>query len=160
LPTALDNFKRRAFYVIANASLRLYGWFPVFGTLRAALGVIYKDGKFLVIHRNDGRGVCLPGGLCSWREAEEGTLDREVREETGMTVSGKEVVLRYHNDVDFACNLTVFRAQASGNLRNSWEGSPQWRTVEEIEPELVESQRPVMEVFRRIAAGEKIEQES
>jgi 8-oxo-dGTP pyrophosphatase MutT (NUDIX family) len=155
LPTALDNLKRKSFYVIALICLKLYGWFPIFGTLRAALAVIYKDGKFLVIHRNDGRGVCLPGGLCNWREAEEATLDREVREETGMTVSGKEVVLRYHSGVDFPCNLTVFRAQASGELRSSWEGSPQWRTVAEIEPELVESQRPVLEVFRKIAAEEK-----
>ena len=156
MPTALDKLKRRSFYVIANACLKLYGWFPIFGTLRAALAVIYKDGKFLVIHRNDGRGVCLPGGLCNWREAEEVTLDREVREETGMTVSGKEVILRYYNEVDFPCSLTVFRAQASGEMKNSWEGSPQWRSVAEIEPELVASQRPVLDIFRKIASGEKI----
>jgi ADP-ribose pyrophosphatase YjhB (NUDIX family) len=159
LPKALDNLKRRGFWIVANVCFKMYGWFPLLGTLRAALGVIYADGKFLIIHRNDGRGYCLPGGLCNWRETEEATLGREVREETGMTVGGKELILRFYNATDFPCNVSIYRVRASGEVRDSWEGSPRWMKIGEFERDLVESQRPVLEVLRAIERDEKMERE-
>lgn len=139
---------------MANACRNLYSAFPLFGTLRAALGVVHRDGRFLVICRNDVRGVSLPGGISNWRETEEQTIDRELKEETGLSVSARKLILRFYSDVDFACNISLFEVRVSGDALNpSWEGSPQWMTIAEIEPQLVESQWPVLPVFRRIAEG-------
>lgn len=135
--------------MVARTCITLYGWFPLFGTLRASLGVIRRDDKFLIIHRNDGRGLSLPGGISKRREAEEETLRREVLEETGLSVSGMELKLKFFSDADVPCNVSVFEVQASGEVKNSWEGSPQWNTVAEIEPRLIRSQWPVLELMKK-----------
>lgn len=153
----LDDFKRRMFWIVARTCFALYGWFPLFGTLRASLGIIHRDGKFLVIHRNDGRGLCLPGGISGWREAEEETLHREVLEETGLSVSAKELVQRFYSEADIPCNVSLFEVQATGEVKDSWEGSPQWLTVDELEPRFVESQRQALEVLRKMAAAKTIQ---
>jgi 8-oxo-dGTP pyrophosphatase MutT (NUDIX family) len=154
----LDSLKRRLFWIVARTCFTLYGWFPLFGTLRASLGVIHRDGKFLVIHRNDGRGVSLPGGLSGWKEAEEETLLREIREETGLSVTGKELLVRFYSEVNFPCNVSLFEVQASGEAKDSWEGSPQWMTVDEMEPGFVESQRPALEVLRKVSVNARAKQ--
>jgi ADP-ribose pyrophosphatase YjhB (NUDIX family) len=144
------------YWIAANGARKLYGLFPVFGTLRASLAVIHQDGKFLMIHRNDGRGVSLPGGISNWREASEHTIDREVQEETGMTVTAKRLILHFYSELEFPCNISLFEVQSTyGSPKSSWEGSPRWMTIAELEPQLVESQRPVLDIFRRIANGEK-----
>jgi ADP-ribose pyrophosphatase YjhB (NUDIX family) len=148
LPTALDDLKRRVFWMVSRTCFTLYHWLPLFGTLRAAIGIIQRDDKFLVIHRNDGRGLSLPGGISKWREAAEDTLDREILEETGLIVTGKELMLKYFSDADVPCNISVFAVEASGELKNSWEGSPQWMTAAELEPRFVESQRPVLVLLK------------
>jgi ADP-ribose pyrophosphatase YjhB (NUDIX family) len=153
LPTALDDFKRRMFWMVARSCFALYHWFPLFGTLRGSIGIIQRDDKFLIIHRNDGRGLSLPGGISKWREAEEETLGREILEETGLSVTGKELKLKYYSDADVPCNTSVFEVQASGELKNSWEGSPQWTTVTETEPRLLPSQRPALELLRQMATN-------
>lgn len=149
MPTALDDFKRRLFWTVARTCFALYRWFPLFGTLRAAIGIIQREDKFLLIHRNDGRGLSLPGGISKWRETAEETLGREILEETGLSVTGKELKLKYYSDADVPCNISVFAVQASGELQSSWEGSPQWMTAAEVEPRLLPSQRPVLELLRR-----------
>lgn len=135
------------FWMVARTCFTLYRWFPLFGTLRAAIGIIQRDDKILVIHRNDGRGLSLPGGISKWREAAEETLAREILEETGLSVTEKELRLEYYSDADVPCNISVFEVQASGEPQNSWEGSPQWLTVAETEPRLVSSQGPVLELL-------------
>ena len=102
-----------------------------------------------MIVRNDGRGVSLPGGIASWRETELETLYREVREETGLNVVSEELLLRYYSTADVPCNTAVFEVQATGELRNSWEGSPRWMTVDELEPRLLPSQRPLLGLLRK-----------
>lgn len=139
--------------MVARTCFTLYHWFPLFGTLRASIGIIQRDGKFLIIHRNDGRGLSLPGGISKWRETEEETLTREILEETGLSVTGKELKLKYYSEADVPCNIAVFEAQASGEPKNSWEGSPQWKTVAEIEPHLLPSQRPVLDLLRTISTN-------
>jgi len=98
-----------------------------------------------VIHRNDGRGWSLPGGISGWKEAEGATLCREVHEETGLSVTSHEPLMRYHSTVDLPCTISVFEVQATGELKDSWEGSPRWVTAAELEPRLLKSQRPVLE---------------
>ena len=149
----LDNFKRRFFWIVARTCFVLYRWLPLFGKLRAALGIVQQDGQFLVIHRNDGRGFCLPGGICAWKEAAEDTLRREIQEETGLIVTEGELRLSYFSDADVPCNISVFAVQTTGELKNSWEGSPHWMTVDEFEPRLLLSQQPVLEILRRMSAN-------
>jgi 8-oxo-dGTP pyrophosphatase MutT (NUDIX family) len=153
LPTVLDDFKRRLFWMVARTCFTLYHWFPLFGTLRASIGIIQRNDKFLVIERNDGRGVCLPGGISSWREAEEETLVREILEETGLIVTGKELKLKYYSEANVPCNISVFAVQASGEVKDSWEGSPQWMTIAEMEPRFVPSQRPALEQIGKMSTS-------
>jgi 8-oxo-dGTP pyrophosphatase MutT (NUDIX family) len=152
----LDNIKRRLFWIVARTCFVLYRWFPLFGRLRAALGIVQRDGQFLIIHRNDGRGFCLPGGICGWRENEEDTLRREIREETGLTVTEGQLKFSYVSDADVPCNISVFAVQATGELKNSWEGSPHWMTLAEFDPRLLLSQRPVLEILRKMSADAAI----
>jgi ADP-ribose pyrophosphatase YjhB (NUDIX family) len=144
------NFKRRLFWIVARTCFVLYRWFPLFGALRASVGIIRRDQTFLVIRRNDGRGLSLPGGISGWREAPENTLRREVQEETGLNVTKHELRLRYRSTVDVPCTISVFEAEAGGELKDSWEGSVVWMTAEELAPRLLESQRPVLELLRKL----------
>lgn len=148
----IENLKRRMFWIVARTCFALYRWFPLFGTLRASIGMIRRGQTFLVIQRNDGRGLSLPGGISGWKEAEEQTLRREVLEETGLSVTGQELRLRYGSTADVPCTISVFEVEASGELRDSWEGSPRWMTTSELESRLLESQRPVLELLRKISA--------
>jgi len=50
------------------------------------------------------------------------------------------------------CNISVFRAEATGELKESWEGTPRWITMEDLEPRLIKSQRPVLELMKKIVA--------
>lgn len=152
MPT-FENLKRRLFWVVARTCLLLYRWFPLFGSLRASIAIIQRNQEFLVIQRNDGRGLCLPGGISGWKEAEEETLRREVLEETGMSVTAQELRMQYHSTADVPCNISVFQVQATGEIKNSWEGSPRWITFAELEPRMMKSQRQVLELLRQISAA-------
>jgi len=149
LPT-LESLKRRLFWIVARTCIACYRWLPLFGSLRASLAIIQRDQQFLVIQRNDGRGFSLPGGIARWKEAEEDTLRREVLEETGLRVTGQELRMRYHSTADAPCETCVFQVRATGELKNSWEGSPRWMTVAELEPRILKSQRPVLELLRKL----------
>jgi 8-oxo-dGTP diphosphatase len=153
LPSLLENVRRRAFWIVARVCFALYRTFPVFGPLRASIAVIHREGKILVIERNDGRGLSLPGGIASWKESEDLALRREVAEETGLSVTTAELHMRYYSGAEVPCNISVFIAHASGELKDSWEGSPHWMTVEELESRLLKSQRPVVELMRKVAGG-------
>jgi ADP-ribose pyrophosphatase YjhB (NUDIX family) len=155
LLTVLDTLKRRAFWIVARPCFVLYRWFPLFGKLRAALGIIQRGEQFLIIHRNDGRGYCLPGGICGWRETAEHTLRREIQEETGLIVTAEELKLTYFSNADVPCNTSVFEVKADGEPKSSWEGSAHWMTLNEFEPRLLPSQRPILELLRQVSANAK-----
>jgi len=146
----LENLRRWLFWIVARTSFALYRRFPLFGTLRASIAIIHCGQQFLVIQRNDGRGLSLPGGIASWKEAEEETLRREVLEETGLHVTGQELRMQYHSTADVPCDISVFEVQATGELKNSWEGSPRWMTMADLEPRMLKSQRPALEILRKM----------
>jgi 8-oxo-dGTP pyrophosphatase MutT (NUDIX family) len=153
LPSLLDNLKRRTFWIVSRVCFQLYRWFPLFGSLRSSVAIVHQDKKFLVVQRNDGRGISLPGGVSSRGEAEKVTMRREVLEETGLVVESAEFQMRYHSTADVPCDISVFIAQAKGELKASWEGSPRWMTVDELAPQLMESQQPVLPLLRKISQG-------
>lgn len=153
--TLLERSKRRLFWVIARTCFSLYRTFPIFGSLRASIAIIYREHKFLTILRNDGRGFSLPGGIAGWRETEESTLRREVYEETGLRVTDLALEKRYHSTADVPCTISLFTVEAEGELKESWEGSPQWVTLNDLEARLIRSQHPALELMRKIDAGER-----
>ena len=80
-------------------------------------------------------------------------MRREVREETGLSVTRVEFQMKYHSSAEIPVDISVFRTEATGELKGSWEGSPRWMTVEEIEAQLIKSQRPLLELMRKIVDG-------
>lgn len=142
--------KRKLFWMISRVCFTLYPIFPIFGSLRASVAVVFRDGKFLIIQRNDGRGLSLPGGISNHRETQEGTLQREVHEETGLDVVSSSLSMQYHSKADVPCNIFVYEAEVSGDLKDSWEGSPRWMKIEEFQPQLLKSQQPVINLMYRI----------
>jgi ADP-ribose pyrophosphatase YjhB (NUDIX family) len=149
----ISTLKRAAFWIVARTCFTLYRWFPLFGSLRAAIGIIQRDETFLVIDRADGQGLSLPGGIAAWREPEETTLRREVREETGLEVTHIEFRLRFHSTAGVPVDISVYAVVAKGELRQSWEGSPHWMTLKEIEPRLMKSQRPVLQLLAKTSTA-------
>jgi 8-oxo-dGTP pyrophosphatase MutT (NUDIX family) len=149
----LESLRRRLFWIVARTCLTLYRRFPLFGTLRASLAIIRRNQQFLIIQRNDGRGLSFPGGLAGWKEAAEDTVRREVLEETGLSVISYQHCLRFQSTADVPCDVCVFEVQATGDLKNSWEGSPRWMTLAELEPQILKSQRPVVELLRKMSVA-------
>jgi len=141
----LEAIRRRAFWVVSHLSMGLYRRIPIFGTLRASVGIIRAGERYLVINRSDGRGFSFPGGLAWPWESEEQTLRREVAEETGLHVMSLDLVFRYHTSIPVPCKLAVFRAEAEGHLGCSWEGRPEWATLPELRANITVSQNPIVD---------------
>ena len=137
--------KKTLFWIVSNIAFGLYKRLPIFGELRASVGVLEREGQYLVIQRNDGRGLSFPGGTAWPFEPEGKTLVREVQEETGLTTERYELLFCYSTDIDAPCRITVFRIEASGSLRESWEGVPQWVGASELRARVARSQLPIVE---------------
>jgi len=139
------RLKRYFFAIVSRVGIATYSRFPVFGSLRASLAVIRDADRVLVIDRSDGRGLSFPGGLALPWEAAEQALEREVSEETGLSVKGASPLFSYSTTDELPCTIAVFAVEAEGKLRGSWEGSPIWLTVNEIRPMLIKSQQKIAE---------------
>lgn len=144
-----DALSRRLFWIVSRVAFTVYQWFPIFGTLRSAVGIIRRGTDYLAIDRADGRGLGLPGGLARRRESEEQTVRREVAEETGLTVTSAKYLFRCSVAKPIPASIAVFRVTADGDLRGSWEGEPRWVTLAELRSRVTKAQRPIIEQLAR-----------
>ena len=83
--------------------------------------------------RNDGLGLCFPGGMAKRGESSLQTVVREFQEETGLVLRDPEELFHFDSDERIPATTVVFRGKASGILHNSWEGTPCWLSLEEID---------------------------
>lgn len=139
------SWQQRLFGVISRTCIAAYGRLPLFGALRGSAAVIRQDDRFLVIERSDGLGLAFPGGLAHVWEPEEHALGREVQEETGLRLTSYSLLLRYTTSVPYPSRVAVYRAEAEGQLRSSWEGVPRWADLGELRQRLMLNQRPILE---------------
>jgi ADP-ribose pyrophosphatase YjhB (NUDIX family) len=123
---------KKALFRLCSRLLRLYKLWPVFGPVPCSAAVIREGDRFLALERNDGLGLCLPGGMKWPWESHEKALQREVAEETGLSVIGWRQVFTFRNDKFIDAEVIVYEVTATGNVRPSWEGVPRWATASEI----------------------------
>lgn len=150
--SVLNRIKRALFAMLSRTGGWIYSRLPIFGALRAAVAIIRKDELVLVIARSDGRGLSFPGGFISpWETPQQAAL-REVFEETGLQIRKSSLLFEYRSSVDIPCVITVFEAEATGELRDSWEGSPRWLRLSEIRPLLLPNQREIVDRVAEVKA--------
>jgi len=99
----------------------------------------------LVIERSDGRGLSFPGGLAWPWETPQQAMVRETLEETGLRIEKSSLLCEYKTAADVPCVLSVFEAEAAGELTPSWEGSPRWLPLTQIRSQLLPSQKPIVD---------------
>ena len=145
----MKQLQRYLFWILSRTALVVYSRFPVFGRVRGSVGIIRNKDAFLVIERNDGRGISFPGGLTfPWETAEQSAL-REIREETGLTVTKSVLQSSYYSEEEIPLNLSVFEIEAEGEPRASWEGTPRWVLLPELRARILPSQRPIIETLNQ-----------
>lgn len=144
---------RRLFFLLSKIAVATYGRFPIFGHLRSAVGVIRQQGRFLMIDRSDGHGLGFPGGL-SWPwEADEQTMRREVREETGLQVQSARLLFRYRDEHYIPGFISVYEVEATGKVRGSWEGEPVWCSLADITAKPFASHAQIVQFLGRNPQG-------
>lgn len=83
---------------------------------------IFKDNKILLVHENNGTWA-LPGGWCDVLESVKSNTEKEVREETGLTVKAVKIISiqdrNRHNKPVYAygvCKIFVLCETVSGEF--------------------------------------------
>lgn len=98
--------------------------------------LVEQDGKFLLIHRSDGLGYTIPGGIVRYKETIEQCVLREAHEETGYTVAISGLVGVYSSpkrDPRFRAVSIAYKGTiVSGELHSSGEGEACWREAGEV----------------------------
>ena len=107
-------------------------WVPLPPKISAA-AFIERDGRFLVLDLTYRAGYGFPGGLADPGDDLEGTVVREVKEETGLTV----IKSRYVGSAEsyqygIPVIVAAFEAVVEGEEHASCEGSLHWLPAEEI----------------------------
>lgn len=142
---SVGGLKKHLFWIVSRSALWCYRQAPIFGLLRASLGIIRNGSRVLVIRRNDGRGLSFPGGLALPWEDDERTLVREIQEETGLVPAHFDFAFRYESRADVPARIAVFQVRTSGEIRGSWEGTPEWVEVAELSHSILPSQRYIVD---------------
>ena len=145
---------RGAFYWLSQLVVATYGRFPVFGPVRSSIALIRRGNQWLTVTRADLRGVCFPGGVAVPWESNEACLYREVFEETGMRITGCRRLFDYFDKKFVPGFISVYAAEAEGELKSSWEGRPQWLALDEFAPRIFPSQHVVLGYLRACTGTE------
>lgn len=141
--------RARVFWLISRTAIYLYRRFPIFGPIPGSIAIIRRPDGFLVVQRNDGYGLGFPGGIVHPWETAEQALRREVREETGLEVLNAELKFEFRNTVLYPTRTTVFEATlAEGPCRSSWEGRIAVVSFDELNRNIMPSQRPVVDFLQ------------
>jgi mutator protein MutT len=152
-PRLAERLKKKLFWLISRVAMGGYRRVPIFGRLRASIGIIRDGDRVLVIRRNDGRGLSFPGGLAYPWETDEQALVREIQEETGLIAKNFELVFRYDSSGEIPARIAVFQTRAEGELRGSWEGTPDWVELVEAQAGVLPSQKYVVEQLLKSGDG-------
>lgn len=88
---------------------------------------IFKNHKILLVHENNGTWA-LPGGWCDVLESVKSNTEKEVREETGLSVEAKKIIAiqdrNKHNKPIYAygvCKIFVLCEVISGEFKKNIE---------------------------------------
>ena len=139
----------RLFWLISRTAIFLYRRFPIFGPIPGSVAIIRRDERFLVINRNDGLGLGLPGGVARPFEAAETALRREVHEETGLSVVSAQLKLVFETSLLYPTRTSVFEASVEGESRDSWEGRVVCVTLDELDRGIMPTQRQIVEYLKQ-----------
>lgn len=106
--------------------------------ISSAAAIITKDNKILSVKLTYLNGYALPGGHIQSGENAEGAIKREVKEETGLTITSLRYFNSYMVEKRFYTTLNIsFLAEAKGTITSSGEGKPEWINPRELLENLV-----------------------
>lgn len=100
--------------------------------------MVTHNNKILVLNRNDPvwPGLTFPGGHVARHESFHDSVVREIKEETGLTISDPKMVgvkqFFDHNDHRYLVFFYIAK-HFTGHLQASSEGSLTWMTQAELE---------------------------
>jgi 8-oxo-dGTP diphosphatase len=96
----------------------------------SACVIIEDNGKILLVHRSDGLGYTIPGGIVRYRETVEECVRREAREETGYDVEITNLIGIYSaidRDPRFRAASIAYKGHiVGGREHHSNEGQTCW----------------------------------
>ncbi len=131
------------FLVIAlQKSLKFFTFGYFSPPFTAVLGIIRQDNEILLIERSDKLGLGLPGGFMTIYESVEEALQREVREETGLTVTvGKlaGILSGIREKTGISTVDLIYECDISGDnkLKDSIEGKCKWLDLNTLNPDMI-----------------------
>lgn len=124
-------YKLRAILFILIAKVIAKVFFVEMPPVVSVATFIKKDEKILFLNLTYMKGLGLPGGIIKADEDTGTALRREVKEETGLTVTKLEYLwsVSAYKKISMLC--LFFNVEVEGNLKDSEEGDLVWLNPKE-----------------------------